>query len=241
MSADSTSSRQAGNRLLAALPWAERERLRTRMHPRTLVARQVLYNQGAPITEVHFPLEGAVAHRLLLDDGRVAEVGMVGPEGFVGMPALLGDDAAATQAIAQTPGRSWCVSACAFREAIEGLPEFRAVLFRFAQAFYKQVAQLSACNRSHPLEARLIRWLLMAHERVAGDEIVITHESLAEELGVRRASVTVALGALADRGLISSARTRLRLLDQPGLARRTCECYAIVGDTYRRLLGDTCR
>jgi CRP-like cAMP-binding protein len=207
------------------------------MHSKTLAARQVLYDQGAPISEVHFLLEGAVAHRLLLDDGRVAEVGMVGPEGFVGMPVLLGDDAAATQAIAQTPGRSWCISALAFREALDSVPDFRAVLFRFAQAFYKQVAQLSACNRSHPLEARLVRWLLMAHERVSGDEIVITHESLAEELGVRRASVTVALGGLAEQGLIASGRTRLHLLDQPGLERRTCECYFMIGETYRRLLG----
>ena len=143
-----------------------------------------------------FPETGWCSNLVSLEDGDFGEVGLIGREGLVGLPLVYGDDRSSAESMAQAPGTALRLDADAFRAALDESPALRALLLRFALAFQAQVAQTAACNGRHPVEQRLARWLLMAHDRAEGDTFPITHEFLSMMLGVRRAGVTVAAGAL---------------------------------------------
>ena len=170
-------------------------------------------------------------------DGRAAEVGTVGNEGLAGLPVLLGDDRAPSSMYVQVPGRGLRMRAAIFREQLNQSQPMRAVMLRYTHLFFNQVAQTAACAHFHSLEQRCCRWLLMTHDRMPSDTFLLTHEFLAMMLGVRRAGVSVAAGALQRRGFIRYNRGRVVILDRQGLEDCACECYAVARAEFNGLLG----
>jgi CRP-like cAMP-binding protein len=160
-----------------------------------------------------------------------------GNEGLVGLAALLGAEGSESQTLAEIPGTALRLPAAVLVAAVDAQPALRRLLLRYTQAYLTQVAQGAACNRLHGIEARCARWLLMTHDRVGGsDAFPLTQEFLAIMLGVRRAGVSVAAGALQDAGLIRYRRGGIRVLDRAGLEAAACECYGVVRRQYDRLL-----
>ena len=225
------------NRLLAAVPPEDLARLWLRLQPVELALRQVLTAPEEPVTAVYFPESGYVSRLAPMDDGDSAEVGLIGPEGMVGLAVLLGSESDSFETMVQAPGTALRMDASAFREEVDRTPSLRTVLHRYALAHFEQVARSAACNGRHVIEQRLARWLLMGHDRVEGDEFPMTHEFLSMMLGVRRAGITVAASALQKAGLIRYERGRMQITDRPGLEAIACECYGIARRAYDRLLG----
>src|SRR5919112_2242217 len=172
-----------------------------------------------------------------MEDGDAAEVGLVGHEGFAGLPVLLGGDSDDLEAMVQAPGTALQMDATAFREELDRLPALRTLLLRYALVQHGQVARTAACNGRHQIDQRLARWLLMAHDRAEGDEYPMTHEFLSMMLGVRRAGVTVAAGALQKAGFIRYEKGRIQVTDRPGLESASCECYGIARRAFDALPG----
>lgn len=224
------------NRLLTALPAAERERLRPHLAPAELDLRQVLVEVDTPIPAVFFPVDAVVSFLSVMADGSSVEVATIGPEGLVGLPLALGTDRTPGQAFVQIPGRALRMEAAVVQAEMARGGAFAHVVHRYTQALFTFLAQSSACNRLHAIPERCARWLLLTHDRVGGPSFPMTHEFLAQMLGVRRATVTEALGPLQEEGLIQYHRGRLEVVDRKGLEAAACECHAIISHEFDRLL-----
>jgi CRP-like cAMP-binding protein len=225
------------NRLLRALPVEEYARLLPHLTSTRLHLKDVLFEPHAPIHDVYFPRTGVVSIIATEQEGGDIEISTVGPEGFVGLPALLGAPTMPYRCIVQGAGDAWRLRADALRPLVEERPALRHLLLRYAEYVLEQVSQSVACNRLHTLEERCARWLLMMHDRVEGDSFEITHEFLSQMLGVRRSGVTVALGALQAEGVVRYARGRMVVLDRRRLEGASCGCHAITRAALARLLG----
>jgi len=223
------------NRLLAALPPDELERVAPSLERLELEERRVLFEREQPIAHVYFPETAVFSLVSALDDG-VVEVGTVGSEGMAGLPVFLGPDVSSLRAFVQIPGSAWRMDAERFARLAQAPGALNRMMLRYTQAFLTQVAQTGACNGAHLLEKRCARWLLMTHDRVEGDAFPLTHEFLAFMLGVRRAGVTVAMRALQDAGTIDYSRGHVEVLDRGALERASCECYHVVRAHFDRLL-----
>jgi CRP-like cAMP-binding protein len=229
------------NHLLAALPAADLARLWPRFERVELPERHVLHSADEPMTAVHFPESGWLSMVTILEDGDVAEIGLVGREGMVGLPLLLGSDRAPMEALVQARCTMLRLSAAALREELEQSAALRMVLLRYALAFITQVSQTGACNGRHRVEQRLARWILMAHDRSDGDDFPMTHEFLSMMLGVRRAGISVAAGRLQKAGLIRYRSGHMLVADRPGLEATACDCNEAVQREFRRLFGSSQR
>jgi CRP-like cAMP-binding protein len=226
------------NLLLAALPAEQFAALRPHLQPISCDVKDIAYRPNEPIRYVFFPRSGVFSLLSVGDDeGELIEVATVGSEGFVGLPVFLGSDATPGLAFSQIPGEAWRIETAAFREAVARDGAFAAVLNRYTLALFTQIAQASFCNRVHPMDQRCARWMLMTEDRVGAPEFPMTHEFLSQMLGVRRATVTEAVGALQQRGLINYSRGLMRIVDRAGLEAASCECYRIIRDEHRRLTG----
>jgi CRP-like cAMP-binding protein len=226
------------NKLLAALPEDVYRRLEPALSTVALSLKDVLYEADQAIAHAHFPLSGVMSLVLTMKDGTTVEVGAVGNEGFVGLPVFLGDDTSPMKALCQVPGDVVRMPVDAFRQEISaGDGILRRVVAKYAHALINQVSQSVACNHLHTVEQRLARWLLMTHDRVGKDEFPVTQEFIAQMLGVRRPSVTIAAGLLEKAKLIGYKRGHVTVIDRQGLEAATCECYANVRREYERLLG----
>jgi CRP-like cAMP-binding protein len=224
-------------RILLALDPGERERLLALTSPVSLESNQPLYRTGERIDTVYFP-ENAVVSLLTTVDARTSvEVANIGNEGIVGAPVFLGIENVGARECYQVeiPGQARAMDAEAFLEAAQRDP-LRGFVQRFIQALFIQVAQRLACAALHPIAARYSRWLLLTHDRMGDREFPLTQESLAQMLGVRRASVTTAAGALQEAGFIRYSRGRVAILDREGLENAACECYRIIRSEFDRLL-----
>jgi CRP-like cAMP-binding protein len=225
------------NQLLTCLSAGDFAYLAPHLRQVDLAVRSSIHGAGEAITEVFFPERGYASMLAALDEGDTAEVGMIGSEGMIGLPLVFGTDRSLVEAMVQGSGTAIRLAADIFQRALEERPAFRAVLLRYAMAFNVQVTMTAACNGRHLVEQRLARWLLMAHDRTVGDEFVMTHEFLSVMLGVRRAGVTVAAGALQRGGFIHYDKGRMRIVDRAGLEAAACACHAIVRREFDRLLG----
>jgi CRP-like cAMP-binding protein len=225
------------NRLLRALPLAEYARLLPQLTPVRLDLKHVLVEPDRPIWDVYFPRSGVCSMVADEQEGRAVEVGTIGPEGFIGLPVLMGADRMPYRVFVQIEGDGWRLSADAFRRLVEERAPVRQLLLRFAQAFHDQLSQSVACNRLHTLDERCARWLLMTHDRVHRESFELTHEFLSLMLGVRRAGVTVAMGTLQGAQIIQYTRGRVTVLDRARLEEASCACYHITRTAFDRLLG----
>jgi CRP-like cAMP-binding protein len=227
------------NRLLASLANADYERLRSRLEPVCLEFKRSLYEANKPIDFVYFIETGVASLVNTMRNGDAAEVGTIGNEGIVGLPIVFGDKQAPASVYMQVPGSGLKLKASLFSHELLQSTSIRAAMLHYAQAFFNQVAQTAACAHFHSLEERCCRWLLMTHDRMQSDEFQLTQEFLAMMLGVRRAGVTVAAGALQRAGLIRYKHGRVTILDRDGLKKLSCECYGISKREFDRLLHDT--
>jgi len=224
-------------RIMLALEPRERERLLAATSPVSLEPKQILYGAGERIDAVYFP-ENAVVSLLTTVDGHTTfEVANIGNEGIVGVPVFLGIETVGARECYQVEiaGQARAMNVEAFLEAAKRDP-LRGFVERFIQALFIQVAQRLACAALHPIPARYSRWLLLTHDRMGDREFPLTQESLAQMLGVRRASVTAAAGALQDAGFVRHSRGRVAILDREGLENAACECYRIIRTEFDRIL-----
>jgi len=223
------------NRVLASLPPADIRSLSPDLVPITLKMKQSLHEPGELIETVYF-LEDAVASVVItMENGSTVEVGLIGRDGVVGLPAVIGSGRATNRTFIQLPGSGFSLKAKILRELAESSGELRSCLHLAIQGYLAQTAQTAACNRVHELEERLARWLLMCSDRLQSDHIPITHEFLAMMLGTRRSSVSIAAGILHKSGLIAYPRGSVTIKDRSGLANAACECYQSVYEEYVRL------
>jgi CRP-like cAMP-binding protein len=223
-----------GNLLLDALSASDLAALMRQLEPLPMPVGMVIYEPNAPIDYVYFPTDGVVSMVNVMERGTV-EVGTVGREGMVGLPILLHADSMPTRTFVQVPGAGMRMPALALRAAMRGSRRLERLLYRYAQALFDQVAVTAACNRLHTTEERCARWILMTHDRVQSDTVLLKQEFLAAMLGVRRPAVTLAAGALQRAGLIKYSRGKIVVLDRDGLEDVSCQCYAIAQNAYERL------
>ena len=226
------------NRIVAALPEHERTIVEAKLEKLDLPVRFMLYELGKPIEYVYFIATGVGSLMTPMKDGPSVELATVGSEGMVGMPLFLGGETTTTsRAFMQVNGWGFRMRARDFQDVLGQCPELNKLLLRYAQALMTQMAQNAACNRTHGVEERCARWLLMTRERVQGDTFELTQEFIAQMLGVRRPTVSIAAGILAQAGLISYVRGRITILDRDGLEEAACECYQIIRNEFERLVG----
>jgi CRP-like cAMP-binding protein len=225
-----------GNLLLAALPDADRQRLTGNHAPVDLTFSETLSEPGERIRHVYFPIDSFVS-LITPGEGRAQlEIGLVGNEGMLGVPLLLGVNVSPVRALVQGAGRAWRLNATTFQQELETNAGFRAALNRYLYVFLAQTMQTATCGRFHPVEARLARWLLMTRDRAHANQFHVTHEFLAYMLGVRRVGVTSAATALQRRKLIRYSRGDLSVLDVRGLEAAACTCYEFDKKIYSRIL-----
>ena len=225
------------NHLIAALPRATRTRLLAASKRVELVFAEVLYQPGARIRHVYFPIRGFSSDVATVDGHAALEVGLIGSEGMCGIVVALGVGVSANRAVVQGAGFALRVEAAAFRRELERSPALRRILARYTAVLLTQLAQTASCIGSHVVEQRLARWLLMSHDRAHADTFSVTHAFLAGMLGVRREGVTQAAGALQRKKLIRYARGQIHVSNRRGLEAAACRCYRSDRDTWQRLLG----
>ncbi len=232
-----THDRTTTNRLLSSLPPDEYARVAPLLRTVSLAARQVLHKQGAPISNVYFPGDGACALVKTMDDGRTTEIATVGAEGIIGASVFFSQHESSCDVVVQLPSETAHVMAAdAFRSEMARRGAFYNLVIRYNQALMTQLMQITACNGLHSVEKRCCRWLLTTHDRIGRDEFPLTQEFLSTMLGVRRPTVTLVATALQQQGLISYRRGHVTIVDRKRLEAAACECYATVKASFARLL-----
>jgi CRP-like cAMP-binding protein len=221
-------ARAIRNLILRSIPQNEYETLHPHLEQVSPEWHQVLHHAGQPITCGYFPNGGIVSLIVPMSDGKSAEVGMVGREGFVGTPLAGGLDRSPQVALVQVAAPALRVAAEALQEVLNSAPQLALLLTRYALVQGMQLAQTAACNRLHNLEQRLARWLLMSQDRASSNTLPYTQELLAVMLGTDRPSVSLAIGELQAKGGIKQKRGRVEIVDRGRLKKSACECYRII-------------
>ena len=225
------------NRLLAALPPRERSVLLARCQRVELDEAAVLCAPGKLLSHVFFPLAGSISVQAPAPSGASLDAALIGDEGMLGVSLVLGVNTAPHQGRVQHAGHAWRLETESFLRELERSRRLRHTLNRYLYVTLIQLAQATVCARYHVLEERLARWLLMSRDRTHADGFAITHQRLADSLGVRRVGITQAARFLQQRLLIRYRRGHLHILDGHGLQEAACGCYAADRQTYRRLMG----
>jgi CRP-like cAMP-binding protein len=225
------------NHLLAALPKDEFARVQSNLETISFKLGEVLYESGDKMDYVYFPTTAIVSMLYVMENGATAEIGVIGNDGLVGGALFLGGDTTTSRAIVQSEGEAFRMKAKDLKAEFALGGVFQKMLLRFTQALMTQISQTAVCNRLHSLEEQLCRWLLLSHDRLDSDKLVMTHDLISNMLGVRREGVTLSAQNLAKRNLIKNVRGTITVIDRVGLEEAVCECYKVVNNEYNRLLG----
>ncbi len=224
------------NRLLAALPEADLQRWLPDLEWVSLPLGRVVCEPGIALSHVYFPTSAIVSLLYVMEDGASAEIAVAGREGMIGVSVLTGGGSTPSTAVVQSAGEGLRISAKAITREFNNSAPVLHLLLRYTQALITQMTQTAACNRHHSVEQQLSRWLLLSLDRLTGSDLRMTHELIANMLGVRREGVTAAALGLQRDGCIRYARGHIHVRDRHALERRTCECYSVVKREYERLL-----
>jgi CRP-like cAMP-binding protein len=220
------------NSLLDSLPADEASRVLAELELVALEPRQVLCEQGQVIGDVYFPITGMISLLRTMNDRTVVESGAVGYEGMLGLPVFLGAGISDSLCRVQVRGEAWRVSSEGFLRLITANHGLSGAVGLYTAATLAAALQLAACNLLHPLSQRCSRTLLAIHDHVAEDDLLVTHEQLAQMLGVRRAGVTATLGVFQARQILTSRRGVITILDRQRLEAEACECGAVIRALY---------
>lgn len=232
---------EPGNRILESLSLEVCQRLRASMQRIELPVGKVLFDPESEQNPVYFPRSGLVSLSYVMENGDTGEVAMVGCEGLVGVTLLVDSTRTPNNAQVRIAGEAWAVRPDTIEKEFQRGEAFQRYMLRYTQYLISQMAQAAICNRHHIIERQVARWLLQASDRIGGDELPVTHDGIANLLGVRREGVTEAAGKFQDAGLIANTRGRIRIIDRHGLEQRACECYGLLNREYQRLLGEPIR
>jgi CRP-like cAMP-binding protein len=224
------------NRLLAALPPGEYEMLVPSLERVAMPLGHAVYESGEAQGYVYFPTDCIVSLLYVLADGATAEIAVTGNEGLVGIALFMGGETTPSRAVVQSGGDAYRLRASVLKKEFERGGALQHLLLRYTQALITQMTQTAVCNRHHSVDQQLCRWLLLSLDRLPGATLVMTHDLIANMLGVRREGVTEAAGKLQAEGLIEYTRGRITVTDRQRLETRVCECYAVVKREYDRLL-----
>jgi CRP-like cAMP-binding protein len=220
------------NQILSALSDEGFQHLSPHLEKVDLVHGRIVYEMDGPVTHCYFPNNAMVSLVTEMADGKIVEVGLVGNDGMTGISALLGEATSPERAVVQIPNGGWSTPLEIIKEEFSRGGEFQRLALAYARQLMRQVGQTAACNASHTAEERLSRWLLMCDDRIVGNELQLTQEFIAEMLGTRRSTVSLAAMVLQNEGLIRYSRGHITITDRAGLEEFTCECYrALVRST----------
>jgi CRP-like cAMP-binding protein len=229
---------RGSNRILTLLPKPEKDRIETLMERVSLAHGETVHRAGEPIHYAYFPLDCVMSLVITMEDGSRVEVATVGNEGMVGTSLLMGANESTVDAFAQVPGHAFRMPRKIVKNELGAGGIFPDLMRRYGEAYMTQVAQSAACNRLHPVDQRLCRWILMTHDRVGLDRLPLTQDFLATMLGVRRATVSTTAAILQKAGFIHYRRGVIDIVDRTGLEAGSCECYAVVRHELERMLCD---
>lgn len=224
------------NQLLNALPLKEYQRLQPNLKWVEMPLGKIIYEAGEPIDYIYFPENSIVSSVNFFEDGASTETGITGREGMTGISVALSNNITERETIVQANGYGWQITTEKFQKAFEQGGTLQHLVLRYVHAFLEQIAQSGACINHHPVNQRLARWLLMCHDRTDGDELHITHDFIAQMLGVNRPSVTGAAIELKDEGLIKYSRGVVKIINRAGLEDFSCECYDSIKRVYDQYL-----
>jgi CRP-like cAMP-binding protein len=225
------------NHILNALPALERAELIPHLKLVPMPLGMVVYESGATMRHIYFPVDSIVSLLYLMEDGATAEIAVVGREGAIGVSLFMGGETTPGRAVVQSAGYAYRLTGKRLKLEFNRHGKMLHVLLRYTQSLITQMAQTAVCNRHHSLDQQLCRWLLLSLDRLSGNELKMTQELIAGMLGVRREGVTEAAGKLQKAGAIRYSRGKITVLDRPQLERLSCECYAVVKKESDRLLG----
>jgi CRP-like cAMP-binding protein len=224
------------NSLLAAMPDSTLQRWAPHLAAVDMPLGMVVYEPGATLDHVYFPINALVSLLHVLEDGDMAEIAIVGRDGMVGVSLFMGGGSTSSRGVVQGAGRVLRLPTQALLDEFERAGPAMHLLLRYTQALIAQMTQTAVCNRHHTIDQQLCRWLLLSLDRLGGANLVMTQELIANMLGVRREGVTVAAARLQRAGLIRYSRGNITVLDREALEHCSCECYATVKREYERLL-----
>ena len=225
------------NHLLAALPAEEFAQLEPHLERVTFGLGDVIYESGEQLEYVFFPTTAIISLLYIMENGSTAEIGMTGNDGLVGVALFMGGSTTPNRAIVQSAGNAFRLGTKPLQIAFGIGGIFQSILLRYTQYLMTQISQTAVCNRLHSVEEQLCRWLLINHDLLQTNELVMTHELIANMLGVRREGVSIAAGHLQAKGLIKYVRGTITMLDRSALESAVCECYQVVKAEYDRILG----
>lgn len=225
------------NHLLAALPGDEFERIRKYLEPVSLSLGEVLYESGDQMTHIYFPTTAIISLLYIMENGATAEIGIAGNNGLIGIAIFMGGETTTNRAVVQSAGNAVRIKAHNVMNEFALGGVFQRILLRYTQSLITQISQTAVCNRLHSVEQQLCRWLLINHDLLQTDKLIMTHDLIANMLGVRREGVSLAAQNLQKRGVIRYVRGTITMLDRQALEAEACECYRVVMDEYDRLLG----
>jgi CRP-like cAMP-binding protein len=235
--ADMHANHRPANLLLGSFPESAYDRIAPHLEHVALERGKILHQPGEEIRDLYFPLDALISVTVTMRNGRTSETGVVGRREVVGINAFMGGrETTQTEYVVQVDGAAVRVAAEPLREQFDRDPALRHVLLGFTQAMFAQVTQNAACNSLHMLEQRYARWLLEVRDRIGADDLRLTHEFIAEMLGVRRAGITELANKFESEGLIERRNGVTRCVDVAGLEATACECYGVIRDEYDRLL-----
>ncbi len=237
MPRDSNAHPAQKNHLLAALPAEEFGRIVDQLEPVSLKLGQVMHESGVQMNYVYFPATSIISLLYIMENGATAEIGVVGNDGLLGVELFMGGETATNRAVIQSAGEAFKMNTKSMKAEFTLGGVFQKILLRYTQALIGQISQTAVCNRLHTVEQQLCRWLLLSHDRLDTDKLVMTHDLISNMLGVRREGVTLAAQKLAQRGLIKNDRGAITVINRIGLEDAVCECYEVVNTEYNRLLG----
>jgi CRP-like cAMP-binding protein len=229
-------NKKVTNELIDSLPAHEREKLLSRCTQVDWKFGDIICEANQVYQHVYFPLGGFVSLLTLIDDHPALEMGLVGNEGMLGVNLVLGANKASMQSIVQGTGSALAISAEDFRQSLLDCPSLSTLLLRYINVLLQQLTVVGACLHFHSIESRMSRWLLMTQDRTHGDRFYLTHAFLANMLGVRRSSVSLAAEALQKNHLISYSRGNIKVQDRQGLRAASCQCYQTMTDFYQRVM-----
>ncbi len=228
--------RARANTILNGLSESQLDQLLPRMKSVELQLGYVLYEPEQVIDYVYFPLAGVISLLAVFQDGASVEAGLIGAEGMLGTPVVLGAEISPHEALVQVSGQAMRITARDLTAEVEKDRSLLNGMLRYTNMIFIQVVQTAACNRLHTIEQRLARWLLLSHDRAKRDDFTLTQEFMARMLGVRRAGVSVAANNLKQSGAIDYRRGNVIIVDRKGLEQTCCECYETVKQEYDRYL-----